>query len=101
MAYFRRNEPENLAPDDGGEVEYDDGFDALEDEAAEEEEPLTPEESERKQKHRLALAYGAGNTTALVIGIELILLLIALLLSMIRFVQTDMSRNFTLFETRF
>lgn len=98
MAYFRRNEQDSPPRERDEEALYDDGFDALEEET---EEPVTPEEADEEMEHRFRLAYGAGNLAALVAGVVVILLLITLLLSMIRFVQTDMSRNLALFETRF
>ena len=103
MAYFKNNEdiPENPYPEEEEtEPEYDDGFDELTEE--EENEPeLTEEEKAERTKDRLKLAFGAGNTIAVIAGTVLILILLALIFSMVHFVVTDMERNFSLFQTNF
>ena len=105
MAYFRNNEndPESLyAETEEDAAEYDDGFDEL----AEEEEQaaipeLSPEEKAERTRNRVKLAFGAGNLFGVIAGAVLILILLGLIFSMIHFVITDMSRNFSLFQTNF
>ena len=106
MAYFRQNEPypEEGIPAEGDyppegetEEEYDDGFDEL----TEEEEPeLTEAEKKEQKESRARLAMGAGNIVAVIVGTVLIMLLLTMLFSMIYFVTTDMTRNFSLFQTQ-
>jgi len=99
VAYFRTNGQSDPAEENVGSTPYEeDGFDELDQKTKFE---LTPEEEEEERQHRIRLAYGAGNTFALALGVVVILVMITLLLSMIRFVQTDIIRNFTLFSIRF
>ena len=103
MAYFKSNEqePENTYPEaDVNEMDYDDGFDDLY-EAGEEVPELSREEKAERTKSRLKLAFGAGNLFGVISGTVLILVLLMLIFSMIHFVITDMSRNFSLFQTNF
>ena len=79
---------------------YDDGLDDLSEEEEEEEE-LTEEELKERKMSRIRLFFGAGNLVGTIAGAVLILLLIALLLSMVNFVMTDMKRNIVLFQTNF
>ena len=79
---------------------YDDGFDdLLADEPVEDE--RTEKEKADIRKRRVRLLFGAGNLTGIILGSLLILLLLALLFSMINFLIGDISKNFTLFQTRF
>ena len=103
MAYFKSNEqePKNTYPEaDENETDYDDGFDDLY-EAGEEVPELSREEKAERTKSRLKLAFGAGNLFGVISGTVLILVLLMLIFSMIHFVITDMSRNFSLFQTNF
>ena len=88
--------------DDGYDDDYgyDDGLDDLSGEEEEEEE-LTEEELRERKISRIRLFFGAGNLVGTIAGAVLILVLIALLLSMVNFVMTDMNRNFVLFQTNF
>ena len=99
MALFRNNDPfgeEEYLPED--ETDYDDGFDEL----TETEEPETSEEERQERRRtRFRLALGASNLVAVIGGAVAILVLLTLLFSMINFVNTDMTRNFTLFEKNF
>ena len=118
MAYFKSNEQDSTrkAPvitdeqdsrnpwEDYEEADYDDGFDDLRMDSGDEEETeeeLTEEEREDIRKGRFRLAFGVGNLAGIVIGSILILLLLVLLFNMINFVTTDISRSFTLFQTKF
>ena len=95
MAYFQRTQDET----------YDDGFDELNEEEEEEPEDYGEEESEEEleslRKHRVRLVFGAGNLAAILAGTVVILLLVALLLSMINFIRTDINRNFSLLQIKF
>ena len=44
---------------------------------------------------------GAGNLVSVIVGTAAFLILLTLLLSMINFLKTDLSRNLTLFQTKF
>lgn len=88
---------EDYGDPDYGDDLYDDGLDDLsgEDET-EEDELLAPEE----KKNRIRLAFGAGNLFSVILGTVVILVLLTLLLSMINFIMTDLSRNLSLFQNR-
>ena len=117
MPYFERKDTEEYrrqfdqAADQGSweeaEDSYDDGFDELlADPQAEEaeEEPLTEEEEEalrQARKRRFRIAAGVGDLGGILIGTALILVLVAFLISMIRYVSSDFSRTFSLWQTRF
>ena len=95
MALFQRNV--------GDEYEdYDDGFDELEDEeeAADEEDETEHELAEGKRS-RIRLLFSIGNLAGVIAGTVVILVLVALLLSMVSFIQSDLNRNFSLLQTKF
>lgn len=103
MAYFQSKEsvPEKQYSDpEENETEYDDGFDELS-EPEEEVPELTSEEKAQRKKDRIRLAFGAGNLFGVIAGTVLILVLMTMIFSMVHFVITDMSRNFSLFQTNF
>lgn len=77
---------------------YDDGLDDLSEteEDSEEEEPETPEQ----KRSRVQLAFGVGNLFSVITGSVAVLLLLALLLNMISFVLSDLSRNLSLFQNQ-
>lgn len=101
--YTRRFRP--AEEEDGEEEEYyDDGFDELleEDELPEEEYPEEDEEDLRQEKQRkYRIAAGIGDLGATIAGVVVILLLIAYMLNLIRFVVNDFSQNLSLWVTRF
>ena len=78
---------------------YDDGFDEMDGEP--EEEPLSPEDRRRENRRRFRIAAGFGNLGATLVGVAVILVLVAFLISMIQFISTDFSQNFSLWVTRF
>ena len=49
----------------------------------------------------LRIAAGFGNLGATLVGVAVILVLVAFLISMIQFISTDFSQNFSLWVTRF
>ena len=84
--------------------ENDDGFDELTDGDSDEyPEEETPDEEElreaRRQKFRIVA--GIGDLGAVLLGTVVILGLVAFLISMLRFVSSDFSRTFSLWQTRF
>lgn len=107
MAYFKKNEappeeepyyPAFKREEEDQEDEQDDGFDELLPE--EEEEELTPEEKQARRRDRLEMAAGMWNFGATVVGVALCLVLLALLISLITWLQQDISQTFTLWENR-
>ncbi len=92
--------------ENGGEDSeaYDDGFDELlEDEYADlpEEEALSEEELEAERRRKFRIAAGAGDLTAVLVGVAVILLLTALLINMISFVKADLFKSFSVWMTNF
>ena len=102
MAYFKSNDPvpeENYQETEKPEVDYDDGFDKMEEEEYLPE--MTDEEKAERTRNRIRLAFGAGNLFGIIAGTVLILLLLTLIFSIVHFVVNDMGRNFSLFQTNF
>ena len=104
MAYFKNNEPYHEEQYTGEaeqepEVDYDDGFDVLDDDETVPE--LSYAEKAARTHKRVRLALGAGNLFGVIAGTVLILLMLTLIFSMIHFVITDMGRSFSLFQTNF
>ena len=113
MAYFRGNEPgesgkqafensgENFSDTETEYVDsdYDDGFDELLDPETEDEEDGEMDPEQVRSRFRFAM--GAGNLVSVIVGTAAFLILLTLLLSMINFLKTDLSRNLTLFQTKF
>lgn len=92
--------------DDGDypeEETWDDGFDELleEDEEEEEDDPLLEEERRLERQRKFRIAAGFGDLGAAMAGVVVILALVAFLITMLRFLSTDFSQNFSLFQTRF
>ena len=77
---------------------YDDGLDDLS-EAEEDDAEEEAETPERKQ-HRVQLAFGVGNLFSVIAGSVAVLVLLTLLLNMISFVLSDLSRNLSLFQNQ-
>ncbi|MDO5435519.1 MAG: hypothetical protein Q4G19_04040 [Clostridia bacterium] len=117
MAYFRRNDDNeangNTGEQDPGYVRlfrqeteaedadaYDDGFDELNGSFDEEEEQFTEEEEEELRHDRYRLVSGLGNLAAIVIGCVIILIMIALLFSLLSWLQNDVSHTFTLWNSK-
>lgn len=91
------------AADGGFEEDYDDGFDALTEDVPEDSDVFPEEEedpelrrAERQRKFRIAA--GIGNFGAVLAGAAVILVLVAFLISMLRFVYSDFSRTFALWK---
>lgn len=89
---------------------YDDGLDALNWEEEEQdgalpeeeaEEEWTEEELAEERKRKFRIAAGVGDLAAILAGTAVILVLAALLISMIRFVSSDITQNFTIWATKF
>ena len=104
MAYFKNNEPyqeEQYSEEEEQqpEVDYNDGFDALDDDESVPE--LSYAEKAARTHKRIRMALGAGNLFGVIAGTVLILLMLTLIISMVHFVITDMGRSFSLFQTNF
>ncbi len=84
----------------------DDGFDALMEDPEEESEPdpeearMLAEEDRQSRLHKLRIAAGVGDLGAVVVGVAVILLLVAFLISMIRFVSSDFNHFFSLWRIK-
>ncbi len=85
--------------DDGFDKGYDDGFDELATDPEEEE--LSEEEMREEQKRKFRIAAGAGDLTAVLAGVAVILVLVAFLINMIQFVSSDFTQTFSLWATKF
>lgn len=103
MAYFRENEEEQkqqyvpyFQNTNERETEVDDGFDEI---LNPEEEELPDEELEARRKDRLELIMHLGDFTAVIIGVVMSLILIALLISLLSWLQSDISQTFSLMES--
>ena len=122
MAYFQRSSSDDpsyirqFAPaagedwqetDDEDEDEpiYDDGFDELMEDGEEMEIPeegsFTENEWQEERRRKFRTAAGIGNFGATIFGVAAILLLVAFLISMLRFISSDFSQNFSLLQTKF
>ena len=104
MAYFKNNEPyqeEQYSEEEEQqpEVDYNDGFDVLDDDESVPE--LSYAEKAARTHKRIKMALGAGNLFGVIAGTVLILLMLTLIISMVHFVITDMGRSFSLFQTNF
>ena len=62
---------------------------------------MTEEEKADIQKKRARMVFEAGNITGIIVGTVLVLLLVTILFSMVYFVRSDITRNFTLFRIQF
>ena len=110
MPYFQHNDPpENhtrkfaAPPEEEWEEEplWDDGFDELMEEEEEAEEPEIPEEELREaRRNRFRLAANLGDLGDTLVGVGVILALVGFLISMLRFLSTDIFQNFSLWQTR-
>ena len=97
MAYFQRNEEDAFNTQ---ELSQDGFYDDFDEESEEEPEELTEEEVQEKRTDRLKMIFGAGNLVAIIGGVVLILVLLAMLMSMFNFLKEDIERNFSLLTTR-
>ena len=95
MTLFQRRQDEDEYYEDDGFDEMNEGEEEVPDEAESE------EETAKRIRDRVKLAFGVGNLGAVIAGTVVILALVALLLSMISFIQTDLSRNFSLLQMKF
>ena len=105
MAYFRHNEQpqtrqplfDPAAPDDAQDYYeddqpyYDDDYD----------EPLTREERRYARRQRFRMMAGLLDFLGVIAGMVVILVLVALLVSLVTWLQSDMYQTFTLLTTNF
>lgn len=125
MAYFEHNDTQRVQPqqqgytrrfsvqepDAGGytdpediydeDAEYDDGFDDLNDEDTDQDDGLTEDERREETRMKYRFAANMGNLVAVIFGTAVILVLIALLISMLNFLFSDISQSFSLWSTKF
>ena len=94
--------------DEYGEyIGYDDGFDELtaakEENSAEDEyeDELTEEERKEERRRHYRVMAGVGDLTAVLAGVGVILVLVAFLISMVRFVSSDLSQTVSILSTGF
>ena len=90
--------------ENGFDDDYDDGFDELYQdgpEALPEEEEEDPEVRRAARLRKFRIAAGIGDFGAVLAGAAVILILVAFLISMLRFVSSDFSRTFSLWKTQF
>lgn len=103
MAYFNNNDQdmqEDYQPVFQQPV-YDDSEDDYEyDDEPYEDDYLDEQERWEARQMRWKLLAGAGDVLAVLAGTVVILLLVALLISLITWVQADMSQSFTLWQTK-
>ncbi|MBQ7846612.1 MAG: hypothetical protein IJ392_10765 [Clostridia bacterium] len=110
MAYFN-NDPQDVLEEDYQpmfqqpvEDDYlDDDMESDEyytDELYYDEEYLTEEERREARQMRWKLMAGVGDFIGVLAGTVVILLLVALLVSLITWVQADISQTFTLWQTK-
>lgn len=103
MAYFNNNDQdmqEDYQPVFQQPV-YDDSEDDYEyDDEPYEDDYLDEQERREARQMRWKLLAGAGDVLAVLAGTVVILLLVALLISLITWVQADMSQSFTLWQTK-
>ena len=84
----------------------DDGFDDLmenpegEAELGPEDARILAEEARQSRLQKLRIAAGVGDFGAVMLGVAVILLLVAFLISMIRFVSSDFSHFFSLWRIK-
>lgn len=105
MAYFNNYDEQDLQEDYQpvfqqsvyDDAEYDDAYD---DEPYGEDDYLDEQERREVRQSRWKLLAGAGDVLAVLAGAVVILLLVALLISLITWVQADMSQSFTLWQTK-
>ena len=61
---------------------------------------MLAEEDRQSRLHKLRIAAGVGDLGAVVVGVAVILLLVAFLISMIRFVSSDFNHFFSLWRIK-
>lgn len=109
MAYFNNDyqdeqdedyQPTFRQPVYDDSIQDDEAYDEPYDELCEDDYLDEQERWEARQTRWKVLA-GAGDVLAVLAGAVVILLLIALLISLLTWVQADMSQSFTLWQTKF
>lgn len=107
MAYFDPQRPENDEYESAFRQNEDDVYDSAEyddlydvDELYPDEDEMTEEELAEVRRGKWRVLAGAGDFLGVVVGTAVILILIALLVSLITWVQADISQSFTLWQTK-
>lgn len=103
MAYFKQNEKNQetayVPSFQPKEEEYDDNFDELSDEDLYDPDE-DPAERIARRKDRIRFFFGMADFAGVIVGTVVILLLAALLFSLIRWLSTDISQNFALWQNK-
>lgn len=104
MAYFN-NDPQDVQDEDYQpafqQPVYDDDDQFYEEDYEPYEDDYLDEQERREvQQMRWKMLAGAGDVLAVLAGAVVILVLIALLISLLTWVQADMSQSFTLWQTK-
>lgn len=106
MAYFPHREPKDATPHERrflGPVVDDDPYDELGDTLPGEEQPeaLTfAEELAERRRGTYQVLSGVGDFLAVIAGVAIILILIAVLISLVNWVYADMVQSFQLLQPR-
>lgn len=96
MAYFRQNSRQSSWSEQNDDS-YDDDYDEFDDEEYDDE-YLTEEEWNDLRRHRFRMAAGLFDFLGVVAGTVVILLLVALLVNIVTWLQADMDQMFTLLQ---
>ena len=100
MAYFRQNSRQNNWPEENDDS-YDDEYDDYDDEEYDDDDYLTEEELNDLRRHRFRMAAGLMDFLSVIAGAVVILLLVALLVNIVTWLQGDMDQMFTLLQRNF
>ena len=96
MAYFKQNGRQSSWSEEQDE-RYDDDYDEYDDEY-DDDDYLTDEEMSELRRHRFRMAAGLVDFLSVIAGTVAILLLVALLVNLITWLQGDMDQMFTLLQ---
>ena len=108
--YFQQDpEPEqpvyddDFAPEEDDipvELPYDSVYDQPEEVYLEDEDLLTDEEKASLRRSRWRVLASLGDFAGVIAGTAMILILIALIISLVHWVRSDITQSFTLWQTR-
>ena len=96
MAYFQNNQQREAQEAAWSDDLYDDDLDALDEDALED--YMTEEERREMRRFRFQMAAGLMDFLSVIAGTVVILLLIALLINLVTWLQADIDQTFTLLQ---
>lgn len=96
MAYFQNNRQRETQEAAWSDDLYDDDLDALDEDALED--YMTEEERREMRRFRFQMAAGLMDFLSVIAGTVVILLLIALLINLVTWLQADIDQTFTLLQ---